>query len=227
MHAMTDLRVWIGHKLRMQSFVDRLSRSFLRHRCETRLRPKSPRTFASDFSGRSKSYGDTFPRRPVANAGRYRVDGNRKARSTIYRHLSIQTARIFHASVYVIDIESSAGSRCHTRLNSHGCWVPSYHCGCRQYLVNEHVALAFAFRRPFKSSRLVPGVSQVFPPSLRRSMICPNQRARLRRINPVRINWRPFHVINFPAGKMGPVHLPIFALRIRRENERAFPCADQ
>jgi len=55
----------------------------------------------------------------------------------------------------------------------------------------------------------------------------PEPRARLRRVNPVRINRRPFHVINLPAGKMRPVHFPIFALRIRSQDERALLCTNQ
>src|SRR5207245_10333455 len=55
----------------------------------------------------------------------------------------------------------------------------------------------------------------------------PEPRARLRRVNPVRINRRPFHMINLPARKMRPVHLPILALRIRSQDECAFLCTNQ
>src|SRR5205823_14353171 len=54
----------------------------------------------------------------------------------------------------------SDGSRCQTRLNSHGCGVPSYHwCvpGTPSY------------------TNLLPTGSQVLPPSLERWISCPNQ----------------------------------------------------
>src|SRR5205814_9493663 len=38
---------------------------------------------------------------------------------------------------------------------------------------------------------------------------------------------RSFHVINFPAGKMRPVHFPIFALPVRCQDERALTCSSQ
>src|SRR5579884_346648 len=50
--------------------------------------------------------------------------------------------------------------------------------------------------------------------------------AGLRGVNSVRSHGRPFHVINFPARKMRPAHLPSFARAVCDENERAFPCAD-
>src|SRR5215471_15015338 len=54
----------------------------------------------------------------------------------------------------------SDGSRCHTRLNSQGCCVPSYHwCvpGTPSY------------------TNLFPAVSHVLPPSLERGITCPDQ----------------------------------------------------
>src|SRR5271157_1633883 len=61
---------------------------------------------------------------------------------------------------YTVSGSVSEGSRCHTRLNSQGCGVPSYHwCvpGTPSY------------------TNLLPTASQVLPPSLERWTICPNQ----------------------------------------------------
>src|SRR6185436_2499073 len=61
---------------------------------------------------------------------------------------------------YTVSGSVSEGSRCHTRLNSHGWGVPSYHwCvpGTPSY------------------TNLFPTGSQVLPPSFERWIICPNQ----------------------------------------------------
>src|SRR5207302_1907754 len=61
---------------------------------------------------------------------------------------------------YTVSGSVSDGSKCQTRLNSHGCGVPSYHwCvpGTPSY------------------TNLWLTVSHVFPPSLERWTICPNQ----------------------------------------------------
>src|SRR5260370_36585243 len=52
-------------------------------------------------------------------------------------------------------------------------------------------------------------------------------RARLRRVNPVRLNRRPFHVINLPARKMRSIDFPVFALSVQRKDECAFACSNQ
>src|SRR5438132_11734287 len=95
-------------------------------------------------------------------------------------------------------------------------------------IVNEFVALAF--RRAVRTFQILGTAARSFPgfAAIARSLNdLPEPTARLRRVNPVWINRRPFHVINLPAGKMRPVHFPIFALRIRSQDERAFPCANQ
>ena len=80
-------------------------------------------------------------------------------------------------------------------------------------------------RRRFarRCARLYPGLAAIIGALNDLS----EPRARLRRVNPVRINRRTLDVIKFPARKMRPVHFPIFALRIRSQNECAFPCANQ
>src|SRR4030095_386796 len=50
--------------------------------------------------------------------------------------------------------------------------------------------------------------------------------AGLRRVQPVLVNRRTFHVINFPARKMRPVNFPVFPLLVRCQDERALPCAN-
>src|SRR5579863_9991553 len=73
------------------------------------------------------------------------VDSNRAASST---------------PAYTVSGSVNEGSRCQTRLNSHGCGVPSYH-----WWVPGTPSYAY----------LLPTVSQVFPPSLERYMTWPNQ----------------------------------------------------
>src|SRR6185295_19242896 len=61
---------------------------------------------------------------------------------------------------YTVSGSVSEGSRCQTRLNSHGCGVPSYHLcvpGTPSY------------------ANLLPTGSQVLPPSFERCITCPNQ----------------------------------------------------
>src|ERR1700730_4731016 len=77
----------------------------------------------------------------------------------------------------------------------------------RHAIVNEFVALALghAIRRLFHpTARRLPS----FPAIARTLNDLPEPGARLRRVDSVRINRRPFDVINFPARKMRPVHFP-------------------
>src|SRR5919198_1328483 len=73
------------------------------------------------------------------------------------------------------------GSRCHTRLNSQGCCVPSYHwcvvrglpvCGDTSY---TNLLLSPLGKPSGVFSSVPPGVSHVLPPSQERWMIWPNQ----------------------------------------------------
>src|SRR5208282_6112912 len=69
------------------------------------------------------------------------------------------------------------GSMCHTRLNSHGCCVPSYHLCVPTSPAYTNLLLS-PLGMPsglFNSAGLLPGVFQVFPPSSERWMIWPNQ----------------------------------------------------
>ena len=55
----------------------------------------------------------------------------------------------------------------------------------------------------------------------------PEPAAGLRRIQPIRIGGRSLQVVNLPARKVRAADLPLFALAVRRQDERAFARADQ
>ena len=55
----------------------------------------------------------------------------------------------------------------------------------------------------------------------------PEPAARLRRIEPVRVDGRALDVVDLPAREVGAADLPPFAPAVRRQDERALPCADQ
>src|SRR5229473_5635030 len=85
---------------------------------------------------------------------------------------------------YTVSGSVSEGSRCHTRLNSHGCCVPSYHwCVVSGLPVSGLVSYTNLLLSPLgmPSGAVVgspagfPGWCHVLPPSSERWMICPNQ----------------------------------------------------
>ena len=127
----------------------------------------------------------------------------------------------------------SDGSRCQTRLNSHGCCVPSYHwcvvsgLPVSRRVIDELVALAFgrARRGRFagRRARLVPGLAAVV--GALDDLAEPA--AGLRGVDPVRIDGRTLEVIDLPAGEVRAADVPFFALAVRRQDERAFARADQ
>jgi hypothetical protein len=51
--------------------------------------------------------------------------------------------------------------------------------------------------------------------------------ARLRGIEPVRVDARALDVIDLPAREMGLADLPLLAPLVRCEDECTFPCTDQ
>src|SRR6266576_3229897 len=64
------------------------------------------------------------------------------------------------------------GSRCQTRLNSQGCWVPSYHwCVVRGLPLSGEVSYTNLLLSPAG----MPSGVFVMPPSHERWMTCPNQ----------------------------------------------------
>src|SRR5207248_9803954 len=88
----------------------------------------------------------------------------------------------------------------------------------RDAVVNEFVT--FAHRHTLRSccrsaARRVPGFSAVI--GALNNLSKPG--AVLRRIEPVRINRRPFDMINFPARKTRPVHFPVFPLLLRCQDD--------
>src|SRR3977135_4377421 len=80
---------------------------------------------------------------------------------------------------YTVSGSVSEGSRCHTRLNSQGCWVPSSHwCVVRGLPVSGDVSYTNLLLSPagMPSGVFVippPGVSHVLPPSPERCMTWP------------------------------------------------------
>src|SRR5881394_167643 len=81
---------------------------------------------------------------------------------------------------YTMSGSVGEGSRCQTRLNSHGCCVPSYHwcvvsgfpvCGVTSY---TNLLLSPLGISPGCAVTPPPGVSHVLPPSLERWITCPN-----------------------------------------------------
>src|SRR5437588_8493313 len=75
---------------------------------------------------------------------------------------------------YTVSGSVSDGSRCHTRLNSHGCCVPSYHwCVVSGLPVSADVSYANLLlggggMPPGLGIGSPPGISHVLPPSLER-----------------------------------------------------------
>src|SRR5260370_39632729 len=98
--------------------------------------------------------------------------------------------------------------------------------GFGRRVVNEFVAVAHrhalgSYRRP--AAWRVPRLATII--GALNDLTEP--RARLRRVESVRINRRPPDVINFPPTKVRSVHFPVFALPVRCQDERAFSCAYQ
>src|SRR5947199_3018213 len=94
----------------------------------------------------------------------------------------------------------------------------------RRSIVNEHVT--FALRRPFRRHqvlRLCAGRIPRFAAVVGTLNDLPEPGARLRRVDPVGINRRTFHVINLPACEVRAANFPSFARAVRRQNERAYP----
>src|SRR6267143_6045752 len=81
---------------------------------------------------------------------------------------------------YAVSGSVSDGSRCQTRLNSQGCWVPSYHWWVVRGLPVSGVAsytnlLLSPVGMPSGVFPMPPpGVSHVLPPSHERWITCPN-----------------------------------------------------
>src|SRR5437773_7710650 len=95
-------------------------------------------------------------------------------------------------------------------------------------VVNELVAFAFgrairAFQFLWAAARRAPGFAAV----VGALNDLPKPAARLRRVNAIWVNWRAFHVIDFPTRKMRAVDLPSFAFAVGCQDERTFSCTYQ
>src|SRR3954469_17826357 len=55
----------------------------------------------------------------------------------------------------------------------------------------------------------------------------PKPPARLRRVNAIRIHRRSLQVINLPTAKMGPAHVPLLSLAVRRQDKGALLCSNE
>ncbi len=215
MHAVPDLRVRIGNVLRTQTAIDRLpglpaiiapERARGRDGNEDALR-----IFRIEQNGvQTHSARARLPFRAgamFAQTGEF-LPGRR-------RHRSIRKAPRLPPLRRRGSGSLNDGSRCQTRLNSHGCCVPSYHmCVSRaRHRKRTCCSRPWACRRAWSSvrpppARLGPGL----PAIIRALDDLPKPGARLRSVDPVRIHRRTLEVINFPAGKMRPVDLPLSRL---------------
>src|SRR5216684_5298524 len=95
-------------------------------------------------------------------------------------------------------------------------------------VVHELVALAFGrslWRGPFARRRpwLCPSFAAIIGPL----NDLPEPAAALRRIQTIRVSGRSLEVVKFPAREVGTTDVPLFALAVRRQDERALSCANQ
>src|SRR5665213_2804203 len=116
------------------------------------------------------------------------------------------------APAYTVSGSVSDGSRCQTRLNSHGCGVPSYPLmRAGDAVVDEFVADGLP-----RLAAIITSLHRLAEPVV-----------RLRRVDAVRINRRAFQVVELPAAEKGTVDVPRLARAVRVENGSDFACADQ
>src|SRR5712664_3347958 len=99
----------------------------------------------------------------------------------------------------------------------------------RRSIINELIALALghSFWRSRRLSRLRSRLLPGFAAIIRALNDLSKPTAGLRNIKSIRIHRRTFRMIDFPPGKMGSADLPLFALAIGCQNERALFCANQ
>src|SRR5215470_5932659 len=101
--------------------------------------------------------------------------------------------------------------------------------GFSRRVVNKLVALALGHtlwgscRFAGRCAGLVPGLAAV----IRALDDLSKPTARLRGIEPIRINRRSLEVINFPSGKERTTDVPLLSLCVRRQNKRALACANE
>src|SRR5713226_5245983 len=100
--------------------------------------------------------------------------------------------------------------------------------GFRGGVVHELVALAFGhslWRGPFarRGAWLCPSFAAIIGSLDNLS----EPTAGLRRIQPIRVSRRSLEVVHLPARKVGTTDVPLFALAVRCQDERALSCANQ
>src|SRR5438034_520956 len=101
--------------------------------------------------------------------------------------------------------------------------------GLRTRIVDKLVALALGHavggrgRLTGRCSRLVPALA----PVVGALDDLPKPATGLRRVDPVRIHRRSFHVIDFPTAEQRPRHRPVLTFAVGREDEGALAGADQ
>ena len=129
-----------------QAAVDRLPRSCRRRRCETRRRRRSRCRCASGSLRSSRIVCRPMPPAPGCHLGPARGRAGRRVRARSCRRRWCGRSRRLRRRRRRCSGSVSDGSRCQTRLNSHGCCVPSYHwcvvSGFGGGVVDELVALA-------------------------------------------------------------------------------------
>ena len=101
--------------------------------------------------------------------------------------------------------------------------------GLGRGVVDELVALALGHavgrggRLAGRRARLVPGLAAV----VGALDDLPEPAAGLRGVDAVRIDGRALQVVDLPAGEVRAADVPLLALAVGREDERALACADQ
>src|SRR5581483_7341342 len=107
-----------------------------------------------------------------------------------------------------------------------GAIVP--HVSSGRAVVNELVALALQHAAPaLQILRLTPRCFPGFPAIVRALQNLAEPTAGLRGVDPVGVHRRAFQVIHLPAGEVRTINLPVLALSVGGENERAFACANE
>src|SRR5690242_2513906 len=96
-------------------------------------------------------------------------------------------------------------------------------------VVNKFVALAFGHAARARSgfTRRRAGLDPGFAAVIGALNNLAEPAAGLRGVDAVGILGRSFHVVNLPAGEMRAVHVPLFPLAVRGQNECALACANQ
>src|SRR5437762_8167413 len=99
----------------------------------------------------------------------------------------------------------------------------------RRNVVSEFVALAFwhSVRRRRRLSRRETRLEPGLPAVIRSLNDLSEPRARLRRVDSIRIRRRSLEVIHLPSRKMWPVYLPVLAFPIRGQDKSSFARAYQ